>query len=1200
MKKVVCLISALYGSFIYHAYAQFSRITSGHIGTDAERTYGVSWVDYDKDGDLDLLFTNSSAPDRFYRNDNGNFTFLNNLPFTSGSARAESSMSNWGDFDNDGNEDVFIGKYDYKKSTLHYNYGDGTFLRLNIKPIGERNQTTNAATWVDYDNDGDLDLLIANEFEANMLFANLGNGQFEEVVAGDVANFAGKAQAIAWGDYDNDGDLDLFIANHAPDKNLLFKNNNGVFRIVEGFPLNTDIARSTSASWGDYDNDGDLDLFVANLGPSDGVGEPNFLYRNDGNDIFTKITTGAIATDANPSRGSAWADYDNDGDIDLFVQNDGFANVLYINNGNGTFTKSSYDWTGSHGIAFADFDNDGFLDFASANRYGSRINGLYKNTLANGNKYLFVKPILTETNRSGIGVIVKIKAAGKWQMRQITASSGYCAQGQSTPHFGVGTATIIDSVMVYFPTSGKWVVLTNVSPNQTITVREPRRADYSIRIGNNFYDPDTLTIRAGEVVEFVWIEGNHPTVSTNNKWPTFTLSSTNPIYQISDSLTSIIGQYPYYCQIHGTPTSGMGGQINVIAADTVVSAPEELNAYSIANNANYMFWLDKSMEDSFMIERSLYEDSAFVQIGSVRRNQNFFTDNTALPNTVYFYRVRAKFGTIYSPYSNVKRARTSAIEWIQDSLALVALYDSTKGIQWYDQWDLTEPFNTWIGVTTNEDRRVTSLRLRYNDLDGKIPPQLGNLTELERLDLSKNFLKGSIPSSLGRLTKLKRLYLDENELTGTIPDSLGLLPELEDIILSYNRLTGTIPNTFARSNSIQYIEVSSNQLSGSLPDSLGYTPNLVGLYLDGNNFSGSIPVSYRNLTRLQDLYLSANNLSGNIPLFLGSMTSLVRLYLDSNQFVGTIPDTLRHLTNLERLYLNDNQLTGTIPSWIGNLTQLRRLFLDNNQLSGQIPTSIGNLSILERFYVHRNQLSGEVPSSLVNLPLERLLLHHNQFTKLPDFSNVTSLDSFSVAHNRLTFTSIYPNLNKLKYPINYAPQAKVTIDRVISGTAGGDYVFNVPVDTSISRIIYTWTKNGVDTTSGDRYFFRIERAQLYDTGIYVCLITHPDVPGLTLSSGNFEFRLSEGAVVTGLNKDGISQLFVYPNPFSDYLIIEFEGNIERDATLVLYDVMGTPLWKTTLAELAVHIPTENLPKGFYLVKIQNGTQTVTVKRLIKK
>jgi len=388
-----------------------------------------------------------------------------------------------------------------------------------------------------------------------------------------------------------------------------------------------------------------------------------------------------------------------------------------------------------------------------------------------------------------------------------------------------------------------------------------------------------------------------------------------------------------------------------------------------------------------------------------------------------------------------------------------------------------------------------------------------------------------------------------------------------------------------------------------LPDSLGFTPNLIGLYLDGNQFTGTVPASYANLTRLQDLYLSANQLSGNIPEVLGSMTALVRLYLDSNQFVGTIPDTLKNLVNLECLYLNDNQLTGNIPTWIGNLTQLRRLFFDNNQLTGIIPASIGNLTILERFYAHKNRLQGTVSATLTTLSgLERLLLFDNQFDSLPNFSGLTSLDSFSVANNKLTFTSILPNITKLKWAINYAPQAKVTPDRVISGTAGGDYVFTVPVDTALPmpRAIYTWTKNGIDTTSGERYFFRIERAQLADTGIYVCRIEHPDVPGLTLLSGDFEFKLSEGAIITGLDKNGIADATIYPNPFTDILTIELEGYIQTDAVITVYDITGSPVLEMPIAQTTIVLPTQFLGRGVYIAKIQNGSQTVTIKKLLKK
>ncbi len=152
-------------------------------------------------------------------------------------------------------------------------------------------------------------------------------------------NDGGNSVTCAWGDYDNDGFQDVFVANGnftTGENNFLYRNNgDGTFIKITTGSIVSDGGNSTGASWGDFDNDGDLDLYVTNY-----FTENNFLYRNDGAGTFTKITTGEIVNDGGASVGSAWGDYDNDGYLDLFVSNDNNQKEsLYMNNGNGTFTK---------------------------------------------------------------------------------------------------------------------------------------------------------------------------------------------------------------------------------------------------------------------------------------------------------------------------------------------------------------------------------------------------------------------------------------------------------------------------------------------------------------------------------------------------------------------------------------------------------------------------------------------------------------------------------------------------------------------------------------------------------------------------------------------------------------------------------------------------------------------------------------------
>ena len=225
-------------------------------------------------------------------------------------------------------------------------------------------------------------------------------------------------------------------------------------------------------------------------------------------------------------------------------------------------------------------------------------------------------------------------------------------------------------------------------------------------------------------------------------------------------------------------------------------------------------------------------------------------------------------------------------------------------------------------------------------MTGSIPPELGNLANLENLDLYNNQLTGTIPPELGNLANLEGLYLYNNQLTGTIP------PEL-----------GNIANLYS-------LRLHENQLTGSIPPELGSLANLEGLYLYNNQLTGSIPLELGNIANLRELSLGHNQLTGSIPPELGSPANLEALWLYDNQLTGTIPPELGNLANLRDLRLNSNQLTGSIPPELGNSANLEILYLAANQLTGTIPPELGNSANLEELYLAYNQLTGCIPAGL--------------------------------------------------------------------------------------------------------------------------------------------------------------------------------------------------------------------------------------------
>ncbi|MEL6922919.1 MAG: FG-GAP-like repeat-containing protein [Bacteroidota bacterium] len=278
----------------------------------------------------------------------------------------------WGDYDNDGFPDMFVTNYEVDEpNRLYHNNGDGTFSKVTMAPISTDLASSLGSSWGDYDNDGDLDIYVTNNIGfKNYLYRNNGNGTFTSILEDPSVNYLGYSHGVSWVDYDNDGFLDLFVADFFSTKfNLLYHNNgDGTFSRNTTAAVVLEAASTTSGVWADYDNDGDQDLFVANTN-----NENNPLYRNDGNGNFTRITSGAIVNDGGNSTSGSWGDIDNDGDFDLFVSNSGEQNnFLYLNNGDGTFTKVTSgaivnDGGHSHGSAFSDYDNDGDLDLVVAN-----------------------------------------------------------------------------------------------------------------------------------------------------------------------------------------------------------------------------------------------------------------------------------------------------------------------------------------------------------------------------------------------------------------------------------------------------------------------------------------------------------------------------------------------------------------------------------------------------------------------------------------------------------------------------------------------------------------------------------------------------------------------------------------------------------------------------------------------------------------
>ncbi|MEO8148829.1 MAG: CRTAC1 family protein [Bacteroidia bacterium] len=296
---------------------------------------------------------------------------------------------NWIDYDNDGYLDLQItnGNAAGDNNTLYHNNGNGTFTTVLTDPIVSDNQPSDGATWADFDNDGDVDCFVVNWYGINnMFYINNGNGTFTQDMTSVIATDSGYSETASWGDYDNDGYVDLYVTNSdSVLRNYLYHNNgNGTFtKITSGNPV-TDQRISRCVNWTDYDSDGDADIFVSNEG-----NQNENLYVNDSTGNFTSITTGVLVTAGGKTMSSSWGDYDNDGDQDVVLANDQGNEAFFRNDGAGVFTKLITDTLvkcggNSFGSNWGDIDNDGDLDLIITNSFWG---GMWHNFLFinNGN-----------------------------------------------------------------------------------------------------------------------------------------------------------------------------------------------------------------------------------------------------------------------------------------------------------------------------------------------------------------------------------------------------------------------------------------------------------------------------------------------------------------------------------------------------------------------------------------------------------------------------------------------------------------------------------------------------------------------------------------------------------------------------------------------------------------------------------------------
>lgn len=455
-----------WGSALHAQY--FEKITSGELVDIKQRSYSASWADVNNNGFDDLLILDLQVGDQnmlYINNGDGTFTANPNSGITDHTG--PSIAATWGDFDNNGYLDVYIANTgasgaESSVNFLFKNNGDGTFTRITEGAIVTDQGWSLGASWADYNNSGFIDLYVANFDGPNFFYENNGDGTFTKITSGELVTDDEASYGAYWADINNNGWPDLFVANAfgttlPPDNSRLYINNgDGTFTQVTTGHIVNNLGISHGASWGDYTNNGYLDLFVSNHDWHDN--KSNFLYENNGDGTFTYVEGINVTTDQNTSFGSAWLDVNNNGYLDLVVSNNKASNrhnFFYINNGDGSFTAVEDDPVvnealRSFGVSVADYNNDGYPDLFFATYSPNQENGFYSN-LGGTNNWLAVKLEGSISNRAAIGARINLWAGGLMQTREVASASGQYNSSSFVQNFGLAQNTVVDSLHVRWP-----------------------------------------------------------------------------------------------------------------------------------------------------------------------------------------------------------------------------------------------------------------------------------------------------------------------------------------------------------------------------------------------------------------------------------------------------------------------------------------------------------------------------------------------------------------------------------------------------------------------------------------------------------------------------------------------------------------------------------------------------------------------------
>lgn len=445
-------------------------------------TDGTQRALVDMNGDYldDIVSISTTNVNIRYQQTSGDFTTAN-IETTSAENSPSWSLSA-GDIDGNGYNDLLYGGASGVTFMIANDTGTG-FSQIS----GSEYVFSQRSNFVDINNDGHLDAFVCHDVEPNVYYINDGNGNltFNQGGLGDTVN--GGNYGSIWIDYDNDRDMDLFIAkcrggNSGANINQLHENDgSGNFTEVSTAMNLADPVQTWSSAWGDFDNDGDMDAFI---GASSFTNGGHKFMRND-ESTFTDVITGTgLENFEDTDIEYVTHDFDNNGYLDIYSGSGNF----FFNNGDMTFTQQIVNFGAG---PIGDLNNDGFLDILSGN--------IYMND-GNDNNWLKITTEGVQSNWNGIGARIEIQSAMGSQMRDIRSGDGFRYMSSLNAHFGIGTDTEIESVTIYWP-SGIVDTILNPTINETLFVQEGQTL--SIKDNNALQ----LNVYPNPTHQYLYVEG---------------------------------------------------------------------------------------------------------------------------------------------------------------------------------------------------------------------------------------------------------------------------------------------------------------------------------------------------------------------------------------------------------------------------------------------------------------------------------------------------------------------------------------------------------------------------------------------------------------------------------------------------------------------------------------------------------------------